>query len=427
MSKALSFLPVIVLWAHWVFGALSVAWASQARKLTLPELIQEATARHARIQEVKNLAEAASHRSAQAFSPFLPELGVEGGWERWQTNASGNFGYVYGRYNLFRGWQDRIQLDLRESEESLARLEFERTRNWVEREVSAHYYQLLHIDESIRLKEEALSLNLEQIERVNKRVRTGLTSNVDQLEFSLRETLLESDLLLLRQKRVEAQANLALAVGHDRGDAAIEITGSLAEPALDRRSGMNASDRLKIALKQRQDIKAAEQSELAARLAHRSTLGEWLPQINVEALFGKSPLQEREVSGTPASALIFKVTLPLFSGLSSHHERQARAFEVARAEASLELKKIEIQNGVEIASARLDALEKRLPLEEKNAARAREYYALTLSEYNRGVKNSPDLAGATERMFETRQRLLDFRKDYQLARIALAAELEERP
>lgn len=60
-------------------------------------------------------------------------------------------------------------------------------------------------------------------------------------------------------------------------------------------------------------------------------------------------------------------------------------------------------------------------INEKRLVSAKKYYELTLSEYRRGIKNSPDLVDATERWFESKKKKYEIKKDLEVIRSKLAA------
>jgi outer membrane protein len=118
-----------------------------------------------------------------------------------------------------------------------------------------------------------------------------------------------------------------------------------------------------------------------------------------------------------------RLVLPIFDGLEGLAEarsaaKQAHAYEVRAAQTSREL------------LARFESSRQELKLAhdlvhgaERNVEQARQYLAATLSEYARGLKNSPDVLGASQRYVDSRRRLADLRRDYQLARADLLAML----
>jgi outer membrane protein len=56
---------------------------------------------------------------------------------------------------------------------------------------------------------------------------------------------------------------------------------------------------------------------------------------------------------------------------------------------------------------------------EKRLQTSKKYYDLTLSEYRRGVKNSPDVVAATERWFETQRKQFEIKKELETLQVKL--------
>ena len=50
---------------------------------------------------------------------------------------------------------------------------------------------------------------------------------------------------------------------------------------------------------------------------------------------------------------------------------------------------------------------------------AQKYFELTLAEYRRGTKNSPDLVGATDRLFSTKKKTFELIKDLEILKTKL--------
>jgi outer membrane protein len=120
------------------------------------------------------------------------------------------------------------------------------------------------------------------------------------------------------------------------------------------------------------------------------------------------------------SAVMLKVSIPLFSGLETVYGRQGKFSEVAKSELAATRIRQEMKVQLDSAISRLRSIEERLNLEEKNIERSTKYYKITLNEYKKGVKNSPDVAGAAERLFDARLRNLEFRRDFYLTKLAIA-------
>ena len=58
-------------------------------------------------------------------------------------------------------------------------------------------------------------------------------------------------------------------------------------------------------------------------------------------------------------------------------------------------------------------------LNEIKYTNSQKYFDLTLAEYKRGVKNSPDLVGATERLFSSKKKKYEMLKDLEILKAKL--------
>ena len=114
---------------------------------------------------------------------------------------------------------------------------------------------------------------------------------------------------------------------------------------------------------------------------------------------------------------MLKLTLPLFSGFETLNSRRSAAAKTAAIELNLQSQSKILLAELENTLDEVEAYAERLNIEEKNLSKSEEYYRLTLGEYKRGVKNSPDMVGAAERLTEVKIRNLEFRKDIALAKL----------
>lgn len=399
-----------------------LGWATactSAQAATLAELTQEAIGHNSEIAEAAKSLEAASAQKGKARSPYFPEFGVEGGGETYKSsnsNLSNGYGFAFGRLNLFRGGRDRYGFQIQSREEEFAGVRLGQTKARISREIASRYYELVYFREAIRIKEEALALNQAEVQMAAKRKRAGITSDADVLEFELRDATLRSDLLLLNEDQMAVSRELARLLGRGESTELIAVEGTLGHDHFNR----PLEELFKAAVAQREDLNEAKKTYDVASIAHSATLSEWLPKVDAEATYGTLPRRDRILTETPAWGALVKVTIPLFSGLDSYYDRQTKAREMERSDLGLTRLGQEVRVQVQNAYARIKAVEARVDLEEKNIERAKRYYDVTLAEYKRGVKNSPDLAGAAERLFDSKLRNLQFRRDFYLARTGVA-------
>lgn len=400
------------------FGTQALADHPNAGDITLPSLIKEAYSNNLEIKEAEKQLEASTALRKQAIAPYLPEVGVEGGYQDTKFDnerSNGSFGYGTARINLYKGGKDKATLDAREEEERFQKLRYEKTKPQMEREISKKYYELLYLQEGIAVKEEALLANKSQKELAIKKKKAGFTSHADVLEFELREATLTSDINMLKRDEATKERELRRLIGRT-SDTPLRVGGHLHREKFTK----NSDSLLKIALEERIDLKESEKNLIVSQYQQKALLGDYLPKVDLEGRYGKLAGEERVFDSNSNSAVMLKVSIPLFSGLDTVNGRRAQASEIAKNELSATRIKQEIKVQVENGLSRLRSIEERLDIEEKNIERSKQYYSITLNEYKKGVKNSPDVAGAAERLFDARIRNLEFRKDFHLARIEIA-------
>ncbi len=410
-----------IIFISFVVGSIAYAHHPNEGDVTLSTLIEGALKNNIEIKEAEKQFEMSTSSRKQAVSPYFPEVGVEGGYQtsRFENDtSSGSFAYGVAKINLYHGGKDQAQLSIKNEEEDFQKIRLEKTKAHIEREVSRKYYELLYLQESIAVKEEALVENKSQSQMALKKKVAGITSQADVLEFELREATLRSDINFLKQEEATEERELRQITGKVEGPL-IRVGGHL------NREVFSPSQEalLSAALFEREDLKEAQKNVSFSELEYRSFFGDYLPRVSLEGKYGKLTNEERVFNSKSNFSALLKVSIPLFSGLDTLYARQSKASEIARNDLITTRIKQGIKVQIENALSRLKSIEERLNLEEKNMEHSKQYYEITLSEYKRGVKNSPDLAGASERLFDARFRNLQYRKDFYLTRLELAGAI----
>jgi len=385
---------------------------------TLKNLVEQALGANPQIREAEQSYKAAQRQAQSTWAPYLPQISLEGGQQQLRLDSqtdSGSFGYGLAQWNLYRGGQDQARREQLLIDEEFFRTQLEQAKARVEREVSRLFSQLLYLQEAIAVKNEALEANRNQLTQAQRKQGAGFTSKADVLEFELREATLRSDLNLLSQEETTKERELRLLLNQTSAEP-IRVGGHL------HRDKLKASPQDLVAegLRSQEDLRRATRDLQQSQLQSRILKGDYLPRIDFEGKYGHLFSEEASPRASDDYSLMLKVSLPIFSGLETTQLSRAQKEMVARETIAVERLKIELQTKVESAVARLRSIEQRLDLEEQNIERSKQYYTITLAEYKRGVKNSPDVAGAAERLFDSRLRNLEYRKDYYLTCIDLA-------
>ena len=118
-----------------------------------------------------------------------------------------------------------------------------------------------------------------------------------------------------------------------------------------------------------------------------------------------------------------RLSLSLESAIQGNAEATALNSEAQAAKSEAKFMKREVENHIHSEMTELRLLHSLVHEAEENITRANRYYKLTQSEYSRGVKNSPDVLGASEKVFEANKRYLEILKDFQVSKTHILSKI----
>jgi outer membrane protein len=389
-------------------------------ELTPVEIIEASLKSNPQVLEAQAAADRGRIQSRLSLSPFLPTLAVEAGTVQRSPedrNESGQYLFGAGRMNLFNGGLDWSQRRILRLEDERSQRQLALRKRLVARESIRRITDLMLIDESVALKREALQLNQTQMRMARQKVAGGITTAADVIEFEFRENALNTELELLAHERNVASRALSKTMGREPGDSLRikgPLTPALAELATAHGEAESYIDEA-FTLDASFDARVADIQRGAARSV-------WLPRADLEARYGDQRFADPEVDGLPGWRLELRLTLPIFSGLETIHARQLATTALREAEARQQAARLLTATVQKDRVEKLLTLNTLIRLQNENIKRAERYYQATVTEYRRGIKNSPDLSQATERLFDARLRKHSLTRDFILTQIGLTEE-----
>jgi outer membrane protein TolC len=133
------------------------------------------------------------------------------------------------------------------------------------------------------------------------------------------------------------------------------------------------------------------------RLLSESQKRAWLPKVNFFLAYNR--YNQRVDAGGPdlaenllnESAIGFRMTLNLPQGLEFNTESKALAAQGLASKMMADQLRREMEVSYKNKLSELKFLHDQVHEAQTNIERAKEYYKITMSEYTRGVKNSPDV------------------------------------
>lgn len=386
----------------------------------LRELVE---GRNPRLEAARAEVAAAKEREGYLERSFLPSLEIYAAGESFKTGLQAQKSQpAYGaelKLNLLNGGRDQAGNEIRKLETQ--KRGYQQLREGAEQlELTRRaYWEILFLREKIKSIESSLQLNRQNLQSAQRRIRSGLSTDSDRFEFEMRDVDLRRERSHTELLVLQGQKNLAvlLALAPDEN---LQLSESLAHEhdyELELKDVGNEAEFL---------FKAEElQSEQALRQAEAEGK-EAYPKLDAYAAY--SQFNEREEEFAEArdrtqSVVGLRLSMSLSRGLESRSEARALRQEASATKRRSEQMRTEAKSFISLKLAELKVLHDQVHEAEENIVRAERYYRLTQSEYGRGVKNSPDVLGAAEKLFGRQQKRLEIVRDFQVAKAEVLSRL----
>lgn len=399
------------------------AWSQEAVELRfedLPRLVRE---KNQTVAGAGLLALSARARSGHLSRSFLPSVALDGGGEHFQTGPYGArtqpYGQVEGRLNLYRGGRDRLEAEARGRETALAAGDAERVLAAELEAARTLFWELVCDRETAKVVSEARSRNEKHLEMASRRIARGLATETDRLDFEIHRSQLEEELDSLAHSTLLRQMLLAAALG-------LPPQTRLGTPERIEHAHDEALLAAAFDPASHPEAAALEARRRGAELERAKERRWWTPSVDVYGGYGLYTLRDRDYltrSQRDDTVAGVRLSLGIFDGLRSRSEASALALKsqgLARQKAQRELA---LDAEVLAAKEYLRHDDELVHWAEARIEQGRKYLALTLDEYERGVKNSADVLAAAQKHLAFTRQHADRRRDYELAKAALSALL----
>lgn len=382
--------------------------------------------RNAKLESHRIEIEASKIKEGSLSRSFLPKLEMHAGQEAFKKGLSPqknqpSYG-IEAKVNLFNGGQDRIESDIRAL--STQKKSLQLVRVTAEELLSARklFWEILYSQEKINLLESVNKINSQNADSALKRIRSGVATESDKMEFEIKAVNLKQELELTKLQFKTQTDELKILLNIDSSET-LQLPKEIGHEH-DFENDVKHSH-------QDHDILAKEaemQADLGLLASQKFKRG-WWPKI--DAVAGFNQFNEREEDGSPESEqrqesyIGLTVSLSFSDSFESHKESEAQAKEAAAFRKLAEYQRKQAHTHVENEVAELKLFHNQIHDAEENINRAEKYYKLTQSEYARGVKNSLDMLSAAEKIFEVKNRRLEILKDFNLKQAHVLAKINK--
>lgn len=338
-------------------------------------------------------------------STFLPELSLNSGLgseklkdDSYETKK-GPFVFLESKLNLYRGGRDLIAQDKTQTQIAIAKIEKEIKKRNLNIEAFKLISQIELMTKENKLIEDEVKDNATHHSMARKKVDAGLTSSVDLLDFELKRESLSNELdknLLTIEILKKELVNL---FGGSFSYSELEktISGQKSNAPTPVESALQDTPNLLLAQKQI-DLNNSELSAIKR---------EYLPSVELEAKWGQITPQEKFLDSKKEHAVFLNINIPLFSGLSTAGKIQQSVNESTLKKRELKQTEIETAAQRELESKKIELSKRILASLKRTQAQSIRYKTLTIGEYKRGVKNSPDVISASDNLLEIERKMLE--------------------
>ncbi|MDX9731709.1 MAG: TolC family protein [Bdellovibrionales bacterium] len=392
--------------------------ATTAKSITvqfddIPKLIES---KNGRIVASRLEIEASRKQEGHLARSFLPAVEISGAIETFKLGDRPSATQpTYGAelsVPLFNAFQDSLEeqrrkattLEKEASSKVLYSTEIATAR--------ASYWNLLHARKLSDLLRGALRINENNMRAAERRIKSGVATETDRLEFEMRSVNLERDLASTLIEITRHQRTLAIALGLDI-DSNIS-TNSTLDHQHDWKKEL-AHNEAEHEFQVQELIARKNETEAIAKQEARK------PLPRVEAFAGFNHFNERgsdhaNSDGYNESVVGLRVKMNIGDFWESNAKRQAANIQTSALQSRIHYERQEIESHIISEMNELSFLHSQVHAAEENIKRANRYYTLTQAEYARGVKNSPDVVGASDRLLDTQIKGLTILRDFQIAR-----------
>ena len=238
-----------------------------------------------------------------------------------------------------------------------------------------------------------------------KKVNAGLTTDAELLDFQIKQDNLLNEILANELKIKENENAIKNIFGNKF---------SLEE--LKSKIPLNESTELKKAqIPENLNLTQLSQDVSLSELEINKSKSSYLPKIDLEAKAGSITPQTKMFKDKTEHQVALTLTIPLFSGYSSDAFSHQMILDKQLKERIFKNYQVNLPSILENEEKRIELNRHLLAANEKTLKKAEKFQEQTISEYKRGIKNSPDLISASDRIFELKRKANELNNDIKKA------------
>lgn len=345
---------------------------------------------------------------------FVPSLILEVGQERFQTGTYKQYNNPYGmleaRLNLFRGGRDLIESDIRKLNLKISEFNQSMAFRHQLNKVRKIQWQIIYNTELVSILEAERDQNTKIKGQAERRARSGVATRSDTLEFTIYDSELEEGIESLNHENKILKIGLLPLLGVEN-EQELQFDNKLSHQHDDAFvSSLFSANKHPAVVSTKSEYEGYKLQKRASQLW-------WTPKVDIYAGHYLYTLRDRDYLAQRErddNVIGVRLTMDLFDGFKSTNQASAVHYQ---AEAKrLQGQFLEKQTEADYSMLREDLLHTHEVMHyvEDRIKKSKDYLKVTLSEYDRGVKNSLDALLALQRYYKYEKQYLDKKKEYEI-------------
>jgi outer membrane protein len=405
-----------------ILMAQSAVLLAQTKSLTLDQARQIALERNISIAQAANNVESAQSGVLAAYGNYLPTLSADASWQRTQNDriqepiiyngivisqgASGrtltnyfNTG-VNLNYTVFDGFAREGQMTRATSTAVSTEQQAVRTRQTVVFQVESDYLNVLRNEQLVKVNEENLKRDRQQLDRITESNRVGALSIADVYRQQSQVASDELALIQAQNNYDKAKADLLALIGLEASDeyAIVDptISTQITKEEIDTTFAKyrNFADLSKRALVSRPDYLSATEQLDASKGSVTAARSGYLPSLSAFAGYGLSSQELKSISDNKSLNWGVRFQWNIFDAFQTNQQLQGAIASRRNAEISLVQTERNINVDIKKALLDLEAARKQYEVTQKGLVSATEDRKIAEERYNLGAGTLLDLLTA---------------------------------
>jgi len=387
--------------------------------LTLDKAVELALERNLSIIKTQNDVDAAQSRVLAAYGSYLPTISASGGWDRNQhtgvqriqgitipgaTSTSTNNSFQAGvnlGYTIFDGLRREANFNSITSSAISTEQIAARMRQTIINGVEFAYLNVLKFEQLVKVNDENLKRDRQQLERITESNRIGALSLADVYRQQSQVAADEYKVIQAQNDYDNAKADLVALIGLDMNmdyqisDQSISTVIGSVELNATVEKYKNFNELVKQALSTRPDYLAAKENYDASESGVTAARSGYFPRITASAGYNLSSSEFSKLSDNRNLSWGINLNWNIFDAFQTNQALQTAIVSKKNSEATVKQSERDISVEVKRALLNLEAARKQVEVSQKGVISASQDRKIAEERYNLGAGTLLDLLTAS--------------------------------